>query len=81
VYSRPKIVIKLFSNEKTYANERACYKRLIDLQGRGIPVVLATGVCPGDRRPFLILSHEGKKLDKMSDLEKCVILLALSRVP
>ena len=81
MYSRPKIVIKLFTNGKTYANERACYERLIDLQGRGIPVVHAMGVCPGDRRPFLILSHEGEKLEKMSDADKCVFILATFRIP
>ncbi|EAU89112.2 protein kinase subdomain-containing protein PKL/ccin4 [Coprinopsis cinerea okayama7 len=62
VYSRWGIglVIKIFGNPTTYANELLCYQRLEKLQGAGIPVLYATGSV--GTRPCLVLSYEGQRL-------------------
>ncbi|KAG2018109.1 protein kinase subdomain-containing protein PKL/ccin4 [Coprinopsis cinerea AmutBmut pab1-1] len=62
VYSRwgITIVVKVFGNPTTYANELLCYRRLEKLQGAGIPVLYATGSV--GTRPCLVLSYEGQKL-------------------
>ncbi|KAG2008179.1 protein kinase subdomain-containing protein PKL/ccin4 [Coprinopsis cinerea AmutBmut pab1-1] len=54
------LVIKIFGNPTTYANELLCYQRLKKLQGTGIPVLYATGSV--GTRPCLVLSYEGQRL-------------------
>ncbi|TFK18741.1 hypothetical protein FA15DRAFT_709600 [Coprinopsis marcescibilis] len=73
IYANLAIVIKLFSKEEMYRNKLACYKHLIDLQGRGIPVVLSTGVCEADDRRCLVLSHEGERVHDLSDNDKAAL--------
>ena len=73
VYSRwgITIVVKVFGNPTTYANELLCYRRLEKPQGAGIPVLYATGSV--GTRPCLVLSYEGQKLrEDPTEEERCV---------
>ncbi|EAU89074.2 protein kinase subdomain-containing protein PKL/ccin4 [Coprinopsis cinerea okayama7 len=55
-----RLVIKVFGEESSYAKELLCYQRLEKLQGKGIPVLYATGTV--NARPCLVLSYEGERL-------------------
>ncbi|KAG2008029.1 protein kinase subdomain-containing protein PKL/ccin4, variant 2 [Coprinopsis cinerea AmutBmut pab1-1] len=55
-----RLVIKVFGEESSYAKELLSYQRLEKLQGKGIPVLYATGTM--NARPCLVLSYEGERL-------------------
>ncbi|EAU89075.2 protein kinase subdomain-containing protein PKL/ccin4 [Coprinopsis cinerea okayama7 len=55
-----RLVIKVFGEQSSYAKELVSYQRLEKLQGKGIPVLYATGTM--NARPCLVLSYEGERL-------------------
>ncbi|KAG2008039.1 protein kinase subdomain-containing protein PKL/ccin4 [Coprinopsis cinerea AmutBmut pab1-1] len=55
-----RLVIKVFGEQSSYAKELLSYQRLEKLQGKGIPVLYATGTV--NARPCLVLSYEGERL-------------------
>ncbi|EAU89005.1 protein kinase subdomain-containing protein PKL/ccin4 [Coprinopsis cinerea okayama7 len=55
-----RLVIKVFGEQSSYAKELLCYTRLEKQQGKGIPVLYATGTL--NARPCLVLSFEGERL-------------------
>ncbi|KAG2002203.1 protein kinase subdomain-containing protein PKL/ccin4 [Coprinopsis cinerea AmutBmut pab1-1] len=57
-----KLVVKEFREKEQYEAEVNCYKALSRFQGRGIPVLYATGKV-GLRRA-IVMSYEGEKMER-----------------
>lgn len=72
IYSSLKLVVKIHYHIESCNRELGFYAKWLDLQGHGIPRLLAKGNRLEDSLPVLFLSYEGTRLNVVSDEERYV---------
>jgi hypothetical protein len=80
VYRHLGLVVKVFdlSEEATFAREVLAYQACKDLQGSTIPIFYGSGRAESSRRPFLVVSYVGERVEEFTpELMYVVYLFSL----